>query len=346
MPRLITILLCCLMPALAAAEQVSITSLTRYSGNPIVPFSAWPLTNNNGGQVAEPCIIVNPADSSKLIMYFSAFDTISTSTGARMDGLAADPQGGWNLPGAVFTTIPRGGAGTWDSQYIRVSSCFINAGTVYLYYTGYNGSFDQIGLTTSTDGLTFQKYSGNPILSPTGDETFVSQPAVVFDSGKWYMVYGYRTSTATLPGYRYATSSDGLAWTKSGTGNVWTCAPSGQYCEAHRLRKYGNTWLFVWEQGNGTTSFADYMAESATPIGPFVAYSGNPILTKNGTGWEQYHVATPDLFFNSDGKVYLYYQGAGQLDQPYGNNQWSLGVAQVVLSPIVIAGGGHPRWFR
>jgi hypothetical protein len=366
MLRRLALTLMLLWSAAAFAEQVSISSLTRYSGNPIVPFSAWPLTNNNGGQVAEPCIIVNPADSSKLIMYFSAFDTQQTGQVARMDGLAANPQSGWNLAGAVFTTVPRGAGGSWDAQYVRIGSCFYQgswpSGTFYIYYTGGDASNNnKAGLATSTDGVTFAKYGGNPIMSPTGgkgDETQVEDIFVWPEGGTYTMLYSYRTASLTLPGIRYATSSDGLAWTKNAVGDVVTCA-AGSYCESHRVRKYGNTYLLLTENGSNSTSWTNIMYEGPSIIGPYTAYSGNPIMTKTGSGpvpccvgalpwpgWEQFHVATPDLFFNADGKVYLFYQGSGQLDQPYGNNQWSIGVAQVVLSSLAVAGGGHGRWFR
>ena len=44
-------------------------------------------------------------------------------------------------------------------------------GIYYMFYTGspenYNGDIYNIGLATSTDGIVWQKYAGNPLMSQT-----------------------------------------------------------------------------------------------------------------------------------------------------------------------------------
>jgi hypothetical protein len=357
MLRAVAILSFCLLAKLAAADPVMITSMTRYASNPILPYTNWSFTTP--GQVAEACIIVDPNNSSQLLMYFTAFPTVPPASFSldhpviwRITGTVANPQGGWNLSSNIVA-LPLGAAGTFDEKGIRLGSCFVQGSTVYLYYTGYNNSFNNvIGMATSTDGgVTFTKYAGNPILTPTGqgrtDGTDVMNAAVIVDSGTYYLLYGYCTGTGgcsggqVLPGYRYATSSNGTTFTKGGTGDIWTCAPTT--CEAHRVRKFGNTFLQLYEEGDPSTNWHIVLLEAPTPIGPYTSYTGNPILTHGAAGtWDQYHVATPDFYFASNGAVFLTFQGGGDVFQPYGNNHWSIGIAAVTLGGYPAAGFGGP----
>src|SRR5450759_3696408 len=48
----------------------------RYPGNPIMKHGGWA-----GGQIQEPCIMVNPKDTSKLIMFYAGMNLISVDGG-------------------------------------------------------------------------------------------------------------------------------------------------------------------------------------------------------------------------------------------------------------------------
>ncbi|HEY8090722.1 MAG TPA: hypothetical protein VIF09_22830 [Polyangiaceae bacterium] len=106
---------------------------------------------------------------------------------------------------AVVLKVDQG----WEGSAIGNPSALMVGGQVWLYYDGAGG----IGLARSNDGLTFTK-TGAPVLAPdataTWETTAPHAPAVaVFPDGTWHMLYGAGNSIGE------ATSSDGLAWTRS-----------------------------------------------------------------------------------------------------------------------------------
>ncbi len=89
-------------------------------------------------------------------------------------------------------------------------------GTYYMYYSSSPINYYdnmRINLATSSDGLNWTKYSGNPILSPTlpWEGIGVTFPAVIYDNNHFIMVYS--SSDRTKFGIAY--SQDGKTWTKN-----------------------------------------------------------------------------------------------------------------------------------
>ena len=96
-------------------------------------------------------------------------------------------------------------------------------------------TFDQIGYATSTDGIAWTKHDGDdpdalpdPVVAvglPGSQDAFsAAHPTVLFDGGLWKM--WYEGDDSTKKSIAYATSTDGLTWSKagavieSGSGNV------------------------------------------------------------------------------------------------------------------------------
>ncbi len=308
----------------------------RYAGNPIidlVPGSFY------ASFVGDPCVVVDPNDASRLMMFMSAVETQGSfaSTIGLFTAPVSDPYT-WTPYGNVVTQTD-----VWEGVGVRLGSVFVDSGVFYMYYTGIalaNASAS-IGTATSSDGITWTKSASNPVLTPTGqgrkDGTHVSEPAVLKDGSSWTMLYAYR-GAFILPGFRAATSSDGITWTKYGSGDVFT-AP--QYAEFHQLFKTDGAYYLVYESGNDTNRYKIYMAIGAASTGPFIPIQANPILVGSdivGT-FDRYHVATGNLTF-INGQWHLFYQGAGTTDQPYVDNDWRMGVA-IFASRQSGCGGGN-----
>jgi putative isomerase len=284
-------------------------------------------------QSFDPCILVDPNDSTKLLMFFSGMAAPVSSgviTIGRATSTVADPTT-WTVSNSGNPVLNVGGSGAWDHAYIRQDSCFYDSGTLYMFYTGDNGSMDQIGLATSSDnGLTWTKYSGNPILTPAGqgrnDGNNVSQGAVLKEGSNWTMIYAYRNGSAILPGYRYATSSNGTSWSKGDSGDILSCA-TARYCEFHQFVKIGSDYVLLYETGYTDKSWEIWAAKSSTATGNYTNSSRNPWLTKSGTvgAFDRYHVSTP-FVIQLGSTLYLYESGAKDFDQPYTSNHWPLGV--------------------
>jgi predicted GH43/DUF377 family glycosyl hydrolase len=87
-----------------------------------------------------------------------------------------------------------------------------------MIYTGYNQDFYQrIGLSTSGDGISWTKYTGNPILYPaaTWEGTGIGYPSIILENDSYKMVY--QNASPSNTGFGFAYSTDLINWTKDET---------------------------------------------------------------------------------------------------------------------------------
>lgn len=318
----------------------------RYIGNPIMKHGGWA-----GGQIQEPCIMVNPKDSSKLIMFYAGMNLIAVDGGHGAISKAwankSNPYVWYEYPGnPILSPDP---AIPFEEFCIRLDCILYNADTdeYWIYYTGIadgSHSFHAIGLatcSTGADGYTrvtkenIKKYSGNPILTATGqgrnDGTHVSQSAILIENGTYYMYYSYR-GAEVLPGIRYATSKDGKVWVKQGEGDLLSRGPEGsvdsRYFEWKQVFKAFNKNIMIWEAFSGK-EWAVCMASSDSPVGPWTKSQKNPIFRPSGIEgtFDKLFAATP-AFYLINSKWYFYYVGASDGGN-YNYNTWDMGAAEL-----------------
>jgi len=106
------------------------------------------------------------------------------------------------------------GSSNWERQISPHSILKIDS-VYYLYYIGRSQTTqDRIGVAFSNDGISWSKYSGNPIVIPTQswEVSGVSWPSVIYENGIFKMVYMKISSVTNAFGM--ATSTDGKTWTK------------------------------------------------------------------------------------------------------------------------------------
>ncbi|MBI2441418.1 MAG: hypothetical protein HYV35_08620 [Lentisphaerae bacterium] len=123
--------------------------------------------------------------------------------------------------------IPQGTAGTGDDGHAYYASVIKDGNTYKMWYTGFDGFTNRIYYATSPDGLTWTKYSNTiPTNSDTtstdgriptgtagtGDDAHVITPWVIKDGNTYKMWYA--GSDGSYYRIYYATSPDGLTWTK------------------------------------------------------------------------------------------------------------------------------------
>ncbi len=114
----------------------------------------------------------------------------------------------------VFTA----GANSWDDGIVLGHSV-IKSGNIYkMWYSGGDGIFalNAIGYATSTDGIHWTRYSGNPVLTGTPaswEQGSVGIPSVLQDGNTLHMWYlgGQNPDGGTIG---YATSPDGIHWNR------------------------------------------------------------------------------------------------------------------------------------
>jgi len=118
-----------------------------------------------------------------------------------------------------------GPAGSWEAQGVFDPSVIKAGDPPYrMWYSGIDKPFSEsnvtlrIGYATSSDGITWTKHSGNPVLNvdPSGwDSQSVTAPWVLYDGSTYSMWYHGGVPGGTVPEMiGYATSNDGITWTK------------------------------------------------------------------------------------------------------------------------------------
>jgi hypothetical protein len=136
-------------------------------------------------------------------------------------------QSDWMDCGVIFEA---GAEGEWD-YYLWGGFAFSlikNGDTFFLYYqgaSGYREAYDEtvlwraIGVATSTDGIHYSKYEGNPILtwfpSQNGEEGAVSSGVTFGPNGETILFYGANSAETPITvnaDSRVAISLDGLSF--------------------------------------------------------------------------------------------------------------------------------------
>lgn len=307
-------------------------------------------------QVQEPCIVPNPRDPTKLVMFYSG---VPAADRRRCDigkawALRTDPFT-WHEDAAnpVFSPAP----GAWDSGSIRLDAVVHvpEEDAYYIYYSGTRRTIqDRIGLAicpVGADGYSgitpaaIRRFGDQPVLAPEPatpfHEEMASQAAVwrernATDGGwDWYMYYSYRGKDGVLPGLRLATSRDGKAWTRRfnaadprGMGQIFESVPNAYY-EWHQVFKVGGTYVLSIEVGTEKGKrWRPGLAVSRRPDSGWRQLDVDTVLQTQWTGLYRddtmYHVATP-AFYEINGRWMLYVQACPlPANRNYIDGSWDL----------------------
>jgi hypothetical protein len=290
-------------------------------------------------QVQEPCILPNPKDRKRLVMFYSGVPATNRELCfiGKAWALKSDPFT-WHQDqqNPVFSPGKQG----WDYGSIRLDAVLYipEADAYYIYYSGTKASTqDRIGLAicpVGVDGYSgitpaaIQRVGTQPVLAPEPAapyfEQMASQSAVLREWNKkekrwnWFMYFSYRGKDGILPGLRLATSCDGKTWTRQfndkdprGMGQIFESTP-GAYYEWHQIFKIGDTYLLCIEVGiSAGKRWRPVIAVSKRPGTGWMQLDPDTLLQ---TKWEGlyrddtiYHVATPAMY-RIGSKWYLYTQ--------------------------------------
>jgi predicted GH43/DUF377 family glycosyl hydrolase len=186
-------------------------------------------------------------------------------------------------------------------------SCLVFAVVVAILVLHSTGTFAQ---------TQWFKYDGNPVLTKgqpgSWDDVFILEPWLIFD-GTTYKMW-YTGSDGTNRRIGYATSADGVNWTKIDSINpVLDVGQAGNW-DDHRVEHpsvmFDGTTYKMWYTGHdGTNSRIGY-AWSSDGMNWTKVDTVNPVLDLGSFGsWDAMHVLTPVVIF-TDSTHLMWYTGA------------------------------------
>ncbi len=211
-----------------------------WQSHPINPvFREGTAEDWDSGHIETPCVIVGP-DGFRLY-YAATPDSAANEGGLLKFGLAT------SVDGVIWERCPdnpileRGEPESWEGRWIE-SPCVMRTDSLYfIWYSGVSNEWQiQVGLATSTDGIRWQKYTDNPVFSPSRgsdwDSVGVYAPQVRLLRSRFVMLYTGLVFSPT--GYDFsksqtglAVSDDGIHWVRasdrpvlSGTLDDWDAA--------------------------------------------------------------------------------------------------------------------------
>lgn len=230
-----------------------------------------------------------------------------------------------------------GDSGEWDSQYRGQVAILKEASGYKMWYAGSDGGARQVGYATSTDGVNWETHAGNPVLA-TGspgswDDTITSGPAIIKDGGLYKMWYHGCNSNYTACSIGYATSPNGVDWTKYannpvliGSADSWDSA----ILTSPAVIKNGNTYL-MWYTGLGPE-----IGLATSPDGiQWTNYPGNPVISES---WDGRKVAQSNVLLEDSIYKMWFRAGQQQDDRAIGYAESSDGVTWTMHedNPVLI----------
>jgi predicted GH43/DUF377 family glycosyl hydrolase len=209
-----------------------------------------------------------------------------------------------------------GASGAWDSVQIYSPAVLFDGSTYRMWYTGNKGTGAYaIGYATSTDGLSWARQGSNAILNPgtagSWDAGSIRYPTVITDTGMYKMWYTGRDSNS-VPRMGYATSSNGVTWTKYASNPVLAPGSAGSWDEKYMAEptviKVGSVYMLWYTGANNAGTYAIGYATS-TDGTSWTKYSGNPVLSStNVTDIDHYAYAPRVVYIN--GVYYMLYSAS------------------------------------
>lgn len=279
------------------------TNFVKYAGNPILP-----LGNLGEWDDAEAAYAHVFFDGTTHHLWYSGGPQVNRYR----IGYASSPDGvNWNkhANNPVLSVSSSGfdNVDTWTPMVLFDGAAY------QMWYTGNSNSL-AIGYATAADPVSWTKHTGNPVIAPGGgawEQNWVFAPIVIRTDTLYHMWYsGLSASNRFQSGY--ATSADGLSWSKHSNNPVLPVGASGEWDAVAAIAGsviFADGQFQMWYHGTTGDPYSNWKIGYATsPDGVnWTKHSGNPILQPGG-GWDAEVAGFPRVI--KDGHRYrMWYTG-------------------------------------
>jgi predicted GH43/DUF377 family glycosyl hydrolase len=174
----------------------------------------------------------------------------------------------------------------WEGKGVTYPTVLHNGSGYMMWYTGFDNSNEwEIGLATSSDGINWKKYNGNPVLklgsSSTWDDKNIGRPSVLFD-GKTYKMWYQGADSKNIYEIGYATSPDGINWKKYSGNPVFRSGTTGSWEEYDvfaPMVMYDGVEYKMWYSGESSASGHKIGYATSYDGINWTRYSKNPIIS-------------------------------------------------------------------
>jgi uncharacterized repeat protein (TIGR01451 family) len=208
--------------------------------------------------------------------------------------------------------LTSGASGSWDSAQVWDPTVLKDGNTYKMWYVGIdnNGTYG-IGYATSSDGITWSKYLGNPVVVPSLSwEDSVFSPIVVNGGGIYRMWYAAKSNLDGKTRINYATSADGISWTKYNYSAVLWPGSYGTWDNAivsnPTVMKMGSIY-HMWYTGSDGVNGRIGHAISLDGYN-WLKDSGNPALKLVPGDWDWLQAYSPSIIQYGN-QYLLWYSG-------------------------------------
>jgi len=180
------------------------------------------------------------------------------------------------------------GPDPYDEKYIWSPSVLKDEGGYKMWYTGSDDMYRwSICLATSEDGITWTKYAGNPVISVDSPDK-AGDPWVLRDGNLYKIWYTHYNRTLGHYVLDYATSQDGIHWTRYAGNPVLDAGESGPDSSSVRdpcVIKTGGRYE-MWYRGTSRTNKNWTICYASSPDGiSWTKYHDNPVLWGEEGTW-------------------------------------------------------------
>ena len=193
----------------------------------------------------------------------------------------------------------------------------------HMWYTGQaKGKNSWIGYATSPDGVTWKRMSQKPVLSfeQPWEKVAVMCPHVLWNADKKFFQMWYSGGEQYEPNaIGYATSPDGLTWTKCRNNPVFSCDRSIPWerdrVAGCQVEKCGDYYLMFFIGYRDIDHAQIGLARSKDGITGWERHPANPIIRPGQGKWDEDACYKPYAVFDGQ-KWLLWYNGRrGSLEQ-------------------------------